>query len=89
MTFPIDTSFVMSGMPTPTANGTGDFSEALSQGLVMSDTSMLGVGFPDYHTLLFDDEVGHGLFFTDSNLDGGVAGASQGQASWLDFGYQL
>ncbi|KAJ1326031.1 transcriptional regulatory protein GAL4 [Microdochium nivale] len=51
---------------------------AMVTDLLMDETSILGMSFPDYHTMMLEDEFEPGLFFRDDTS----------QQSWLNFGYQ-
>ncbi|KAH7028898.1 fungal-specific transcription factor domain-containing protein [Microdochium trichocladiopsis] len=92
-TFPPDcSSFIMCGMPASTSattTGAGVLVDFSSPKLAMDETSILGMTFPDYHhTMMFEDDPGPGLFFTESSGSGG-SGVDAGSDSWMDFGYQL
>ncbi|KAH7029734.1 fungal-specific transcription factor domain-containing protein [Microdochium trichocladiopsis] len=52
---------------------------AMVTDLLMDETSILGMSFPDYHAMMLEDELEPGLFFRDDTS----------QSSWLNFGYQL
>ncbi|KAJ1326007.1 transcriptional regulatory protein GAL4 [Microdochium nivale] len=84
-TDPSSSSLFMGGVPhqgLPNSDGGGvGLGGVVGDGvdLLVDDSSMLGMSFPDYHTMMFEEEVGPGLFFREDNS----------QPSWLDFGYQL
>ncbi|KXJ90070.1 fungal-specific transcription factor domain-domain-containing protein [Microdochium bolleyi] len=74
-----DASSFMAGGGQGMHGGVGTGVGVAEGDFLVDESSILGMSFPDYHSMMLEDEVGPGLFFRDDNS----------QPSWLDFGYQL